>query len=107
MKTASTLYEVPLLVENARVGELLLKRVGLSARRKPDLADWERMVAVMCSEKPSIRVALVGKYVELHDAYMSVREALRHAGWQNGVEVEIAWVHSGELEKKKGWDEVG
>ncbi len=106
MQTADMLYEVPLLVENAGVGELLLERVGMKARRQPDFNDWERMVKNMCAEKPHVKVALVGKYVELHDAYMSVREALRHAAWAEGVEVDIAWVHSGDLEKDKGWDEV-
>ena len=56
--------------------------------------------------KPSVKVALVGKYVELQDAYMSVREALKHAALANGVEVEIGWVHSADLEKDKGWDVV-
>ncbi len=106
MQTADMLYEVPLLVENAGVGELLLERVGMKARRQPDFNDWERMVKNMCAEKPHVKVALVGKYVELHDAYMSVREALRHAAWAEGVEVDIAWVHSGDLEKDKGWEEV-
>ena len=54
--------------------------------------------------KPTLRVALVGKYVELHDAYMSVREALKHAALSQGVEVEIDWVHSADLEKNKGWE---
>jgi CTP synthase len=53
-----------------------------------------------------VRVALVGKYVELHDAYLSVRESLMHAGLALGVEVEIDWVHSADLEKGIGWDEV-
>ncbi len=106
MRTAETLYEIPLLVERAEVGELLLKRVGLVARRKPDWREWERMVSNMRREKPRVQIALVGKYVELHDAYMSVREALRHAAWVEGVEVDIAWVHSGDLEKDKVWDQV-
>ena len=54
--------------------------------------------------KPSVRIALVGKYVELHDAYMSVREALKHAALAQGVEAEIDWLHSVELEKDKGWE---
>ena len=56
--------------------------------------------------KPTVSVALVGKYVELHDAYMSVREALKHAALHLGVELDIHWVHSAELEKGKGWDQV-
>ncbi len=106
MVTADTLYEVPLLVEQANVGDLLLERVGLEARIEPDWKEWERMVKKMRKPKPRVKIALVGKYVELQDAYMSVREALRHAAWAQDVEVDIAWVHSGELEKEKGWDEV-
>ena len=56
--------------------------------------------------KPVVNVALVGKYVELQDAYMSVREALKHAAISQGVEVEISWVHSAELEKGRGWEMV-
>jgi CTP synthase len=106
MTTTRTLYEIPLLVEKAGVGELLLDRVNLQPRRSPDWRDWERMVTSMCADKPHVRVALVGKYVELQDAYMSVREALRHAGWAHGVEVDIDWVHSGDLEKEKSWEAV-
>ncbi len=67
---------------------------------------WEKLVEDVRKPKPSVKVALVGKYVELQDAYMSVREALKHAALANGVEVEISWVHSADLEKDKGWDVV-
>ena len=60
----------------------------------------------MRKPKPTVNVALVGKYVELHDAYMSVREALKHAALALGVEVEIGWVHSADLEKNKGWEVI-
>ncbi len=106
MITTPHLYEIPLLVERAGVGEYLLERVKLAARRKPDWSEWERLVMEIRRPKPRVQVALVGKYVELHDAYMSVREALRHAALAAGVEVEIAWVHSGDLEKGRGWQEV-
>jgi len=106
MQTAKNLYEVPILLEKSGIADYLLDRVGLEARRRPDWADWERMVAIMCREKPVVKVALVGKYVELQDAYMSVREALHAAAWPEEVEVEIAWVHSGDLEKERSWDEV-
>ena len=56
--------------------------------------------------KPTVKVALVGKYVELHDAYISVREALKHAALHLGVELDLSWVHSAELEKGRGWDVV-
>jgi CTP synthase len=106
MVTTQHLYEIPLLVEGASIGDYLLERVGLEARRKPDWRAWERLVAEIQRSKPGIKIALVGKYVELHDAYMSVREALKHAALACGVELEVAWVHSGELEKGRGWEMV-
>ena len=104
MVTTPVLYEVPLMLEKAGVGEYVLGRLGLSPRRKPDWREWERLVAEVRRNKPGVRVALVGKYVELHDAYMSVREALQHAGLALGIEVHIDWVHSAELEKGRGWE---
>ncbi|MGD2155291.1 MAG: CTP synthase [Anaerolineales bacterium] len=106
MVTTSILYEIPLLLENAGVGEYLLERMGLSARRQPVWSAWENLVAEIRHPKPHINIALVGKYVELRDAYMSVREALQHAGLALGVEVEILWVHSAELEKGRGWEMI-
>jgi CTP synthase len=106
MVTTPILYEVPLKLEKAGVGDYLLKRAGLAARRQPDWTGWEALVKKVALPKPKIKVALVGKYVELHDAYMSVREALHHAGLALDVEVEILWVHSSDLEKGRGWEEV-
>jgi CTP synthase len=106
MVTTSILYEVPLILEKADVGDYLLKRLGLVARRKPDWHEWEEIVAKVRQVKPLVKIALIGKYVELHDAYMSVREALKHAGLALGLEIEISWVHSAELEKGRGWEAV-
>jgi CTP synthase len=78
--------------------------MGLKARSSPDWRSWEQIVADVRKPKPEVNIALVGKYVELHDAYMSVQEALEHAGLKAGVKVKILWVHSAELEKGKGWD---
>ena len=106
MVTAPVLYEVPLMLEQLGLGEFLLERLGLQARRQPDWSDWERLVAEVRRPKPVVTIALVGKYVELHDAYMSVREAIKHAALNLGIEVEIAWVHSAELEKGRSWEVV-
>ena len=106
MVTAPVLYEVPLILEQAGLGEYILQKFGLEARRQPDWREWEDLVARVKKTKPVVTVALVGKYVELHDAYMSVRESLNHAALHLGVEVDIRWVHSAELEKGKGWDQV-
>ncbi len=102
MITTPILYEVPLLLEEAGVGDYLLKRMGLEPRREPDWNVWKQIISRVRKSKPEVKVALVGKYVELHDAYMSVREALKHAGVALGIEVDIGWVHSAELERGRG-----
>jgi CTP synthase len=106
MVTTDVLYEVPLLLEQQNVGDYLVERLGLVARQSPDWSSWQTLVNNVRRKKPPVRVALVGKYVELHDAYLSVREALHHAAIAEGVELEIAWVHSSDLEKDRCWDEV-
>jgi len=106
MHTTDVMYEVPLLLEKLGVGEYIMKELDIQPRRKPDLTQWEQLVKQARKKKPIVRVALVGKYVELHDAYLSVKEALTHAGLALGVQVEIDWVHASELEKNRGWDEV-
>ncbi len=106
MVTSDVLYEVPLLLEKAGVGDYLVEKLKLTATRKPDMKPWQKLVDNVRKPKPAVKIALVGKYVELQDAYMSVREALKHAALANDVEVEIGWVHSVDLEKDKGWDIV-
>ncbi len=104
MVTTPILYEIPLLLEKTPIAEILLERLNLKARQKPDWGEWKKLVAEVHRPKPIINVALVGKYIELHDAYISVREALKHAALANGVELNLYWVHSAELEKDQGWD---
>jgi CTP synthase len=104
MSTSNVLYEVPLLLERAGVGDYLVEKLGMHATSRPDMKPWEKLVERVRKPKPTVKVALVGKYVELQDAYMSVREALKHAALHNDVEVQIGWVHSADLEKDKGWD---
>jgi CTP synthase len=101
MATAEVLYEVPLLLEKLGVGDLVVKKLGLESKRKPNMRPWKKLIEDVKKPKPTVKVALVGKYVELQDAYMSVREALKHAAVANGVEVEISWIHSVDLEKDK------
>jgi CTP synthase len=106
MVTSQVLYEVPLLLEQAGVGDYIVERLGLQARAKPDWAPWKQLVEDVRKSKPIVNIALIGKYVELKDAYMSVREAVNHAALSLGVEAEIRWVHSTDLEKDIGWEEV-
>jgi CTP synthase len=98
LTTARVLYEVPLQLEAAGLGGLLVERMGLTTTT-PLLDEWREIVDELLRDKPAVRVAIVGKYVELEDAYISVREALRHAAVANDCDVQIEWISSGELEK--------
>jgi CTP synthase len=104
MVTAKNLYEVPLLLEKANVGQYILTRLGLKSRQKPNWEEWEKIVNNIYTQREKINIALVGKYVELHDAYMSVREALNHAALAQNLDMNILWVHSTDLEKGKSLD---
>jgi len=103
MKTVSSVYSVPLVLEQYNVGEKVLEYFNLKSRQKPDWTDWERITKADEDPKYRIKIALVGKYVELHDAYMSVKEALNHAGLNQDAADEIEWVHSVDLENSIGW----
>ncbi len=93
MPTASTIYEVPLILEEAGLGTYMAEHFGL--RMDPDLAEWRELVVHIKKEpRHTVRIALVGKYVELHDAYMSVSESLQHAGLTHDLNVEIVWINS-------------
>jgi CTP synthase len=104
MVTTPILYEIPLLLEKTPIADILLERLDLKARQKPNWKEWKKLVAEVQRPKPIVNIALVGKYVELHDAYISVREALKHAALANGVELNLYWIHSAELEKDQGWE---
>ena len=105
MVTNPILYEVPLVLEKSGFADLALHRLGLEARKKPDWSLWEGLVSKIAQpNKPKVKIALVGKYVELHDAYLSVREALKHAALHVGVELEINWIHAVDLEKGRSLD---
>jgi len=104
MITSQILYEIPLLVEDAGVADFVVESMNLTPTKRPDWKPWRKLITKIKKEKATIKVALVGKYVELKDAYMSVREALNHASLNQDVETEISWVHSADLEKNRGWD---
>jgi CTP synthase len=94
-ETASTIYEVPLLFEEAGLGMLLVRELGLEeSAQEPDLEAWRGLVELIKRPKPVVEVALVGKYIELPDAYLSVTESLKHAAWAHEVDVKVRWVDS-------------
>ena len=95
---ASSIYEVPLMMEEEHLAEVVCDCLRIPCP-EPDLSDWNRMVHAMRNPKTRVTIALVGKYTQLHDSYLSVVEALHHGGFASGAEVEIKWVDSEELEK--------
>ena len=91
--TLPVLYEAPLMLEKAHLSDIVCRELQLDAP-KPELSDWEQMVERIKNRKKQVMIGLVGKYVELHDAYLSVAEALRHAGYYLDAEVDIEWIDS-------------
>lgn len=101
--TVPNIYSVPLILEDAQLGDLVVRELSLDAG-PTDLSDWHAMVNTMDGAREPLPIAIVGKYVQLEDAYISVREALRHAAIYEGRDVEISWVYSEDLEVDGGED---
>lgn len=91
--TAPSLYRVPLYLEKEGLDTIVCRKLGLDTP-PADLTEWRRLAAKEAAASGCVRIALVGKYVALHDAYLSVVEALNHAGTENGVKIKIKWVNS-------------
>lgn len=96
---APELYEVPLMLEKEGLARLVCSKLKIRCK-DPDLTEWKELVTRAKSLENKATIALVGKYVELHDAYLSVAEALRHGGIANNAEVTIRWVHSEDLNEQ-------
>ena len=96
--TAQTVYEVPVILEDAGLGDFVCEALSLKASAR-DMTEWRAMVQRIKAPKEPLEIAIVGKYVELPDAYMSVREALRHAGLYHNRDIQVRWVHSEEVER--------
>lgn len=101
LPTMPTIYEVPLVLNEAGAGEIIIDRLQLPTT-KQDLSEWVELVERMKKPKEPLSIALVGKYVRLQDAYLSVKEALRHAALYHDRDVEIVWIESEELEENGG-----
>ncbi len=95
---AESLYSVPLTLEEEGLAEKVCEFFKIPSR-KPDLSEWVKIVNIEKNLTRTVKIALVGKYVELRDAYLSVAEALKHAGIANEVAVEIGWIHSEMIEE--------
>ncbi len=101
---ADSLYDIPLLLEKEGLPKLVCDKFKLTCN-EPDLTEWKDMVQRSKNPAHKVKIALVGKYVELKDAYLSVAEALRHGGIDNSADVDINWVHS-ELVDETNYEEI-
>ena len=89
---AHSIYEVPLTMFSENVGKIVMERLGMQLPNKADLYEWSQIVEDLKIESPKVKIGVIGKYIELEDAYISIREALKHAGAANKVQVEIDWI---------------
>ena len=94
--TVPCIYEVPIMLERSNFSEVVCRELGLMTRR-PDMREWCDMLDRAANAKGKVKIALVGKYVKMRDAYLSVAEALRHGGIKHGVGVEIDWVEAEDV----------
>ena len=86
--TIPVLYEAPIMLEKNNFSSVVCRELNLKTK-EPDMAEWSRMVEKIRGRKKTVTIGLVGKYIKLHDAYLSVVEALNHAGYEHGTKVEI------------------
>jgi len=99
LTTVDNVYKIPLILEKAGLGDIMIKHLSLPAKPR-DMAEWSAMVERMDNLTDVVSIALVGKYVEYPDSYISVKEALRHAGLAHGREIDIQWIHSEDVERE-------
>lgn len=99
-RDVSTIYEVPLLMQKEKLDEIVIEKLKLPANTKSDLEPWREFVKSVKNPKQTVKIGLIGKYVELHDAYKSISEAFIHAGASNDCKVDVQWIHSETLEQE-------
>lgn len=102
----STIYEVPIKMREEKLDEIVLEQLGLPLNSEPDLESWKKFLYKLKNYSKEVRIGLVGKYVELHDAYKSIVEAFIHAGAVNDCKVNIEWIHSEEVNEQNAADRL-
>ena len=95
--TVPVLYQAPIMLEELGLARVVLRELSLDTKKECDLKEWNEMLNQISSMDKEVKIALVGKYVKLHDSYLSVSEALTHGGFKNSSKVDIKWVDSDEL----------
>lgn len=96
-RDASTIYEVPLLMEKEKLDEIVLRKLGLQLQGAPQLDKWKEFLNKLHNPKQEVKIGLIGKYVELKDSYKSIAEAFIHAGVVNECKVKLNWIHSEDI----------
>lgn len=99
------LYAVPIMLHEQRLDDVVVKKLGLTCP-EPDLADWQNMLEALRNPSQTVKIGMVGKYVELHDSYISVNEALKHGGIESRSAVDIKWIDSESLEGDADVDSI-
>ncbi|MBO7402195.1 MAG: CTP synthase [Lachnospiraceae bacterium] len=105
-RTLESLYEAPLMLESSGFSKVVCRELGLETK-EPDLSEWREMVRRIKGRHRNVKIGLVGKYVQLHDAYLSVAEALQHAGFALDAHVSVTWIDSEELTKENYREKLG
>ena len=95
-QTLPILYEAPLMLEKSRLSWIVCRELGINAG-PCEMTEWEQMVERIKARKECVKIAVVGKYIKLHDAYLSVAEALRHGGYENSCKVDIKWIEAEDV----------
>jgi len=95
---ANDVYEIPLILRDQGLDEIIVKKLQLNVK-KPDLTDWENVLLAKNNSKSIVKIAMVGKYVDFRDSYISLSEALRHAGFKTQTKIQIEYVESEEIQK--------
>jgi CTP synthase len=94
---ASVIYEVPFLLAKEHLDTVVMRKLGMKSKREPDLSYWKRFISLLKNPSDEVTIGLVGKYVELHDSYLSISESLTLAGPTHEIKVNIEWIHSEDI----------
>ena len=97
---AETIYDVPILMQNQKLDEVVLNHFGMSTSNHPDLTEWKKFLKNHKNPNQEVEIGLIGKYVELKDSYKSIVESIIHAGAKNRTHVKIKWIHSESIDQK-------
>jgi CTP synthase len=105
-RTLDSLYAAPLMLEDSNFSGVVLRELGINAPA-PDLSEWQALVDRIKAADKEVTIGLVGKYTQLHDAYLSVAEALHHAGYEHGAKILIKWIDSEEIDEYNYKEKLG